>query len=113
LTGIPSKKLINIYDKFAHGGFGLIITGNASVDPNYLESAGNLLICRENETDERQQQFRILSKTVKQEGSLAILQLVHPGNLTPVLINPNPCTFSEESIKEQVIDRFVYAAQQV
>jgi hypothetical protein len=27
-TGIPSDRLINLYSKWAHGGFGLISTGN-------------------------------------------------------------------------------------
>lgn len=33
LTGVPTERLINVYDKFGHGGFGLICTGNIMVSP--------------------------------------------------------------------------------
>lgn len=91
------------------------MTGNTSVDRFHIEAAGNLLICQENEGDEREQQFQTLAKTAKQEGSLVILQLVHPGNLTPTLINPNPLVVngSDENVIREVVNRFVYSAQQV
>ncbi|PIO60764.1 hypothetical protein TELCIR_17731, partial [Teladorsagia circumcincta] len=31
--GLPSEELVNIYDKWGHGKFGMIITGNICVDP--------------------------------------------------------------------------------
>ncbi|KHJ82315.1 hypothetical protein OESDEN_17992, partial [Oesophagostomum dentatum] len=31
--GIPSHRLLNLYDKWGHGGFGVILTGNVVVDP--------------------------------------------------------------------------------
>uniref|UniRef100_A0A1I7WGH4 RNA-directed DNA polymerase, eukaryota, reverse transcriptase zinc-binding domain protein n=1 Tax=Heterorhabditis bacteriophora TaxID=37862 RepID=A0A1I7WGH4_HETBA len=31
--GIPSQKLINMYEKWGRGGFGMILTGNVIVDP--------------------------------------------------------------------------------
>lgn len=33
LIGVPSKRLIYVYDKFGHGAFGLICTGNIMVSP--------------------------------------------------------------------------------
>ena len=32
ISGIPTQRLINLYSKWAHGGFGMIITGNLMVD---------------------------------------------------------------------------------
>ena len=31
-TGIPTEQYINLYDKFGHGGFGTVLTGNIMVD---------------------------------------------------------------------------------
>ncbi|EPB70079.1 hypothetical protein ANCCEY_10821 [Ancylostoma ceylanicum] len=31
--GIPTQELINIYDKWGNGGYGVILTGNIAVDP--------------------------------------------------------------------------------
>lgn len=31
--GIPTERIINMYEKWGHGGFGLILTGNVAVDP--------------------------------------------------------------------------------
>jgi 2,4-dienoyl-CoA reductase-like NADH-dependent reductase (Old Yellow Enzyme family) len=91
------------------------------VHPDHLEAAGNLLICKENESDERREQFNQLTQASKSDGSLAIIQLAHPGNLTPNLINLKSSLVSEGNgrvleeceICVQVVDRFVYAAQQV
>lgn len=31
--GIPTQRVINVYEKWDHGGFGVILTGNICVDP--------------------------------------------------------------------------------
>jgi hypothetical protein len=31
-SGIPVQKLINLYEKWSHGGFGMILSGNIPVD---------------------------------------------------------------------------------
>lgn len=80
-----------------------------------------MLLCPENESNERRKGFEQLAKIGKQEGSLLLIQLAHPGNLTPAVINPNPCLVSgsdghvldEDEIEEKVVKRFVYAAEQV
>lgn len=30
-SGIPTDRLVNLYEKFGHGGFGMVITGNVMV----------------------------------------------------------------------------------
>lgn len=121
LTGIPGEQLVNIYSRFGHGGFGTIVTGNTSVHPNHLEAVGNLVICQENESAERQRQFSKLVNAAKSDGSLVIMQLAHPGKVTPALINKQPFLVSKgdgkvlgkEEIRLEVVDRFVYAARHV
>ncbi|VDM70040.1 unnamed protein product, partial [Strongylus vulgaris] len=36
--GIPNQNIVNLYDKWGHGKFGIILTGNVCVDPIALAS---------------------------------------------------------------------------
>ncbi|KAK6757590.1 hypothetical protein RB195_015420 [Necator americanus] len=126
--GIPTQELINVYDKWGHGGFGVIVVGNIMVDPRNLERAGNAIICRENDSPTLRQAYSRLSAAAKTDGALVIAQLSHAGRQTPIAINEHPYSCSEvqsnsfvkcakpipfalDQIKTEVIDRFVYAAK--
>ncbi|VDM78484.1 unnamed protein product, partial [Strongylus vulgaris] len=129
--GIPSQRIINLYDKWGHGGFGMILTGNVCVDPYNLEAAGNAIFSKENDCPALREICKEWAKTMKQDGALAIVQLSHAGRQTPELINPHPFSCSDvqltakrrfmgfgkpiplsvEQIKSEVIDRFVFAAK--
>uniref|UniRef100_A0A0K0D029 Oxidored_FMN domain-containing protein n=1 Tax=Angiostrongylus cantonensis TaxID=6313 RepID=A0A0K0D029_ANGCA len=129
--GIPSRSIINLYDKWGHGKFGMILTGNVCVDPNNLESAGNAVFCKENDSAELRKVCLEWSKVMRQDGALAVAQLSHAGRQTPETVNPHPFSCSdvqlrakrrfmgfgkpialtEEQIKTEVVDRFVYAAK--
>ncbi|KAH7700876.1 Protein F17A9.4 [Aphelenchoides avenae] len=128
LTGVPTERLINVYDKHGHGGFGVICTGNVMVAPNHLEVAGNTVIAAEVDTPERREKFSILTKAAKADGALVIAQLSHSGAATPIEINPQPFSASdveahgfskygkpipltEAEIQTEVVDRFRYAAK--
>ncbi|VDP53298.1 unnamed protein product [Heligmosomoides polygyrus] len=39
--GIPTQSLVNLYDKWGHGKFGMVLTGNIMVDPMGKETAEN------------------------------------------------------------------------
>ncbi|WKY00325.1 hypothetical protein Q1695_014854 [Nippostrongylus brasiliensis] len=129
--GIPSEELINLYDRWGHGGFGMILTGNIIVDPTNLESAGNVILSKENDTPRLREMTSKLAAVMKQDGALAIAQLSHAGRQTPESVNPHPFSASdvqltakrrfmgfgkpvpltEEQVKTEVVDRFVYAAK--
>ncbi|KHJ78517.1 hypothetical protein OESDEN_21861 [Oesophagostomum dentatum] len=127
--GIPTQELINLYDKWGKGGFGVILTGNVLVEPRNLESAGNAIICRENDSPQLREAFAKVAKFGKQDGSLILAQLSHAGRQTPASVNEHPYSCSDvplvsryfrtgdpiplalDQIKTEVIDRFVYAAK--
>ncbi|EYB82770.1 hypothetical protein Y032_0351g3233 [Ancylostoma ceylanicum] len=129
MRGIPTQELINVYDKWGHGGYGVILTGNVMVDPRNLESAGNMIICRENDSPELRKAFTELVRVSKQDGALVIAQLSHAGRQTSIGVNERPYSCSDvqlvtdfikagkpiplalDQIKPEVIDRFVYAAK--
>ncbi|KAI6226507.1 NADH oxidase [Aphelenchoides fujianensis] len=131
-SGIPTQKLLNLYTKWSHGGFGMILTGNVPVDYYHLESAGNMFIDERFDSDERRAKFEDLARAMKSGGeALAVVQLSHAGRLTPEALNPTPYSASDvhlsikrrgmgfgkpkaltlEEIKSEVIERFVYAAK--
>ncbi|KHJ89365.1 oxidoreductase, FAD/FMN-binding protein [Oesophagostomum dentatum] len=127
--GIPTQELINIYDKWGHGGYGVILTGNVVVEPRNLESAGNVIICRENDSPHLRKLLSDLANISKQDGALIVVQLSHAGRQTPIGVNQYPYSSSDvelkseviksgkpiplalDQIKTEVIDRFVYAAK--
>ncbi|RCN47440.1 oxidoreductase, FAD/FMN-binding protein [Ancylostoma caninum] len=127
--GIPTQDLINVYDKWGHGGFGMILTGNVMVDPRNLESAGNPIICKENDSVELRKAFSKLANVSKYDGALVLAQISHAGRQTPLAVNAHPYSSSDvqlvseivkagkpiplalDQIKTEVIDRFVFAAK--
>ncbi|EFO83218.1 hypothetical protein CRE_31588 [Caenorhabditis remanei] len=127
--GLPTEHILNIYDKWGHGQFGMTLTANVLVDPTNLEAVGNAIIFKEGDSSERRALYTQWAQKMKQDGSLAIVQLSHAGRQTPSYVNPSPWSASDvqlktpdnqygkpigltlEQVKIEVIDRFVYAAK--
>ncbi|CAO4380060.1 unnamed protein product [Caenorhabditis nigoni] len=131
VNGVPTQEILNVYDKWGNGKFGLILTGNVQVSPVHLEAPGNAMIFKEGETPARREAYTKWAQTIKQDGALAVVQLSHGGRQTPITVNTTPFSASDvklekevrflgfgkpipltvEQIKTEVIDRFVYAAK--
>uniref|UniRef100_A0A7E4VD98 Oxidored_FMN domain-containing protein n=1 Tax=Panagrellus redivivus TaxID=6233 RepID=A0A7E4VD98_PANRE len=129
-SGIPTEQYINLYEKFGHGGFGLIVTGNINVDINHLEGIGNVIIEERLDTHERREGFRGVAQAAKSDGSLVVGQLNHCGSQTPIYLNPAPYSSSDipidadkagqpfgkpipltiDQIRNDIIPKFVYGA---
>lgn len=132
-SGLPTERLIRLWKRWGHGGFGLMLTGNVQVDPKHLEGPGNVVISKENESELRRTQMARWAQAAKADGGLALVQLSHSGRQTPTIVNPTPYSASdiqlnakvygrefgkpvpltEPQIRTEVIDRFVYAAKAV
>lgn len=96
-----------------------------------MEAAGNAIIFKEGESSKRRNLFSQWAQKIKQDGSLAIMQLSHAGRQASVFVNPTPYGVSDielktdppgsmygkpialttDQIKTEVVDRFVYAAK--
>ncbi|VDK31717.1 unnamed protein product [Anisakis simplex] len=104
-NGIPTEPIFNMYQKWGNGGFGMILTGNIMIDKYHLESAGNMIIAKEIDSQLRRESFAKLASCMKsQPKTLAIVQLSHPGRQTPITINARP--FSASDIQLKVTRRF-------
>ncbi|PWN91401.1 NADH oxidase [Acaromyces ingoldii] len=127
--GIPSQELINVYEEWGKGGFGIILSGNTIVDHENLEAPGNPVMNAKSQEPERAAAFAEMAAKAKAHGALYITQLSHGGRQVASAIQPNPVSasdvklddrmgfsfnkptpLSKEGIKE-VIDNFAWAAE--
>jgi 2,4-dienoyl-CoA reductase-like NADH-dependent reductase (Old Yellow Enzyme family) len=121
----PTKQLNVLYDTWAKGGTGLLITGNVMIDKRYLERAGNMVL----EDDSSLDLYKELAKSAQSNGNHCWVQLNHPGRQCPRLVNSQPLSPSEVQLSmlgnfakpramtqadiEDVIARFIESADLV
>lgn len=83
----PDKRLVRLYDRWSHGGYGLLITGNVMVDRAQLGESGNVVI-------EDGRNLAPLSRWVKSTHDAGVpiwAQLNHPGRQSnPLAIGHTP-----------------------
>ncbi|KAI1813987.1 NADH oxidase [Poronia punctata] len=79
-NGIPKPELINLYSRFARGGWGQIVTGNIMITPSSLEGPGNAVIPPSSPfSGPRFAAFADLAEAGKSGGGIFVAQLSHPG----------------------------------
>lgn len=87
--GRPTQRLVTLYDAWARGGSGLLITGNVIVDRRHLEKPGNVVIDAEPDADMRAA-LQAWSQSARSRGAGVWMQLSHAGRQTPRLVNSSP-----------------------
>lgn len=75
----PSDKLFKLYDIWANGGIGLIITGNVMIDSKAMTGPAGVVL----ENDEHITKFKKWAKIIKSNGAIALIQINHPGRQMP------------------------------
>ena len=88
----PGQELIDLYRRWARGGAGLLITGNAHVDRRFRERASSLVLDDQSDRDA----FRALTTATHRENTPILIQLNHPGRQCPATIAPRPLAPSAE-----------------
>lgn len=88
-------RLINLYQKWGHGGYGVVLPGNIIVDQNHIELPGNMIVEKSLDSEERRRAFRALAESAKADGTLVIGQINHSGRQTPANFNPHPYSASD------------------
>uniref|UniRef100_A0A915PGL1 NADH:flavin oxidoreductase/NADH oxidase N-terminal domain-containing protein n=1 Tax=Setaria digitata TaxID=48799 RepID=A0A915PGL1_9BILA len=111
-SGIPTRELINLYEKFADGGFGTIVTGCIMINGKDIEAPGNVIIDKELDSDERRSAFQEWAQCTKRSGSIIIAQLFHPGKYAADL--PHKTDFDINKLTRnqigELINQYAYAA---
>lgn len=92
----PTADLVRIYERWAKGGAGLLMTGNVMIDRSALEEPRNVVV----DDDRDMPLLREWAKAAQAGGAHCWPQLSHPGRqslrtLTPVPVAPSavPMTF--------------------
>ena len=75
--GAPSEALIRLYERLGRGGAGLLITGNAAVDPGGRTERDNVQMI-----DDHGDRLTAWAKAAKAHGSAIFMQLSHAGRQT-------------------------------
>lgn len=79
----PDHALFSLYRYWAHGGLGMIITGNVMVDDRAITGPGTVVLPLVGSLD----RFKRWSSVIKSGGAKAIMQLNHPGRQMPKSIS--------------------------
>lgn len=82
----PTRSLINLYETWANGGAGLVMTGNVMIDRRALGEPGNVVVEDERDLD-------ILmdwTKAGTKNGTHLWIQLNHPGKQSPKSLSRKP-----------------------
>ncbi|MGB3722553.1 MAG: NADH:flavin oxidoreductase/NADH oxidase family protein [Pacificimonas sp.] len=87
--GRPSRRLNRLYETWASGGVGMMLTGNVQIDRDHLERGGNVVIDREPDADMRRA-LKDWCAAGKADGASMWMQVSHAGRQTQAHINPHP-----------------------
>ncbi|MBW3091499.1 NADH:flavin oxidoreductase/NADH oxidase family protein [Bifidobacterium sp. 82T10] len=82
----PTGAHVRLYREWAHGGAGVLVTGNVMVDRAQLGEPGNIAV-----EDERDlAMLRRWAAADTENGAHCWMQINHPGRQSPITINPHP-----------------------
>lgn len=82
----PGPLMHDLYRRWARGGAGLLVTGNAHVDRRYRERTTSLVIDDASDL----QAYRGLADAAHHENTPILLQLNHPGRQCPAILSREP-----------------------
>lgn len=85
-TGAPGEGLVRLYERWAAGGSGLLISGNVMLDARRRGEAGNVVV----EDDRHADALRRWATAATSNGAQFWMQINHPGRQAPRNIDPHP-----------------------
>ncbi|KAE8210202.1 hypothetical protein CF327_g5902 [Tilletia walkeri] len=100
--GAVTDSLINLYENWGKGGFGIILSGNLIIDPINLEAAGNMVLNKDLMDDGRLESFKKLAAAAKSDGSLFVVQISHGGRQVAQELNPEPVSASDVKLDDRM-----------
>jgi 2,4-dienoyl-CoA reductase-like NADH-dependent reductase (Old Yellow Enzyme family) len=93
--GRPSPALVKLYERWADGGTGLLITGNVMVDRKAIAESGNVAVEDERDLAELTEWARV----AKRGGAKVWMQINHPGRQSPRMLSREPVAPSAVAVK--------------
>lgn len=85
---------ISLYERWARGGIGMMLTGNVQINRRHLERPGNIVVDKHTTKDGliTLEKFAAASKS---HGGKIYMQISHAGRQTPKNVNPSPLAPSD------------------
>ena len=96
--GHAAEGLARLYQRWADGGLGLMITGNVQTDAQHLERPGNVIVAGP-QGPEAMAGLRAWAKAARSKGAGFWMQLAHAGRQTPRIVNAHPKAPSAVGLK--------------
>ncbi|MBI39662.1 MAG: hypothetical protein CMF59_08685 [Leptospiraceae bacterium] len=93
----PNRYHFKLYETWARGGAGLLLSGNIMVDRNSMESAGNVVL----EDDRAMDKFQEWTRIATAGDSQFWAQINHSGRQTSRLVNMRPVSASPVQLHEK------------
>ena len=87
--GRPTPELERLYEIWARGGAGLLLSGNIQIDAGHLERPGNVIIDREPDALMRER-LSNWARAATTNGAHFWAQISHAGRQTMTSVNPHP-----------------------
>lgn len=84
-----TERHVTLYQRWAEGGAGLLLTGNVQVDRRYLERAGNIVIDGPQDASQLAA-LEAMAEAGTAGGTHLWMQISHAGRQTPALIASEP-----------------------
>lgn len=78
-----------LYETWARGGSGVLLTGNVQIHRNYLERPGNIVI-ESPQSDEQLSGLRAMASAATDNGAHIWMQISHAGRQTPASVTKEP-----------------------
>lgn len=120
----PTQALVHLYDTWAKGGTGVLVTGNVMVSDNGKGSINDVVLSDERSMD----MLKAWAKAGTQNDTLLIMQINHAGKQSPKAVNKTPVAPSAVALKgmdgfinppraladneiEMIIRQFIHTAQ--
>lgn len=82
----PTAAHNTLYERWAQGGSGVLLTGNVMVDHRYLERPGNVVV----EDDSALDRLQRWAEAGTRDGTALIMQISHPGRQCTRMVTSRP-----------------------
>lgn len=90
----PSDELVHLYQRWADGGVGLMITGNVMVDRRAMTGPGGVVL----ESDRYKDKFEAWASAARSRGAAIWMQINHPGRQMPAAMGQETMAPSSVSL---------------
>ena len=88
---------IGLYERWARGGVGMMLTGNVQINRRHLERPGNIVVDKAT-SKEGLQSLERFAEAAKSHGGKIYMQISHAGRQTPKTVNPTPMAPSDVGV---------------